>query len=33
MSLGLVVKTLDIEFGAQHRDIHVCLGHVDAHHH
>jgi hypothetical protein len=34
MSLGFVVKTLgNRAWAAQHRDIHVCLGHVDAHHH
>ena len=34
VSLDLVVKTLSNRaWAAQHRDIHVCLGHVDAHHH
>jgi hypothetical protein len=33
VSLGLVVEPLGIELGAQHRDIDVRLGHVDAHHH
>jgi hypothetical protein len=33
VSLGLVVEPLGIELGAQHRDIDMRLGHVDAHHH
>jgi hypothetical protein len=31
--LGLVVEPLGLESGAQHADIHVGLGHVDAYHH
>jgi hypothetical protein len=33
VALGLVVEPLDIDLGAQHRDINMRLGHVDAHHH
>ena len=33
MPIGIVVKTSGAELRAQHRDIDVRLGHVDAHHH
>jgi hypothetical protein len=33
VSLGLVVESLGIELGAQHRGIDMRLGHVYAHHH
>jgi hypothetical protein len=31
--LGFVVEPPGVKRGAQHRDIDVCLGYVDAHHH